>query len=458
MDNADIQMPENADYSPAIPLEISNELAEKADDLLRNFAEDVGLETALVVDRSGALVSGISSEPEVTIEVISALVAGASGAMRALISQFGETGKIESIHQGGQRLLYLRELIHNFILVGVSSSSLAPGIVREKANQIQGDLEALLQDVKPAEVAPPVPEAEQPVQPPRKSLREVAMERRAERMQQSEGESVVGMPVAPGPPPIPHVESVSDAEPEVIVEEEDLELPPPVMEAGGALEPLPELQEPDAEETDASDVEFADDTVVVLEDPKEILEPLVFDEPEVVIEDSESEEEEDTPSLPVDPSTSPFELEFDETEEEDDVGDLTTVALPEEGPAMEERSIFQFDDEEEEEAPEATPPALGANPFEVEDEEPEEESLTSVFEEEKEELVFELDDENSEKEHEEMSALFELDDSDGFAEEEDDELTQGPEIPSSEDSQEVLIEEESEDEEAEVKSSGPFYF
>ena len=104
------------DHSPAVPLEITAELAAQVDEQLRDFAEDAELETALVVDQSGAVVSGISSEEEVTIEVISALVAGASGAMRALVSELGETGGIESFHQGENRVVYLSEIVHRFVL------------------------------------------------------------------------------------------------------------------------------------------------------------------------------------------------------------------------------------------------------------------------------------------------------------------------------------------------------
>lgn len=121
MDVEETDEEEKADYTPAIPLEISSGLASQIDDQLRDFAEDAELETALVVDQSGALVSGISAEEEVTIEVISALVAGASGAMRALAGELGETGSIESFHQGENRIIYLGEIIHRFVLVGVCS-------------------------------------------------------------------------------------------------------------------------------------------------------------------------------------------------------------------------------------------------------------------------------------------------------------------------------------------------
>ena len=108
MESKDSSSPESGDYPAALPLEISQVVASRADDLLREFAEDSGLETALIVDRSGAFVAGISAEAEVTVEVISALVAGASGAMRALVSQLGETGAMESLHLGGDRMIYLR--------------------------------------------------------------------------------------------------------------------------------------------------------------------------------------------------------------------------------------------------------------------------------------------------------------------------------------------------------------
>ena len=171
---------DNGDFgkqTAAVSLEISSEVAEQAERLLSDFAEDAGLETALIVDRSGALVAGISSEEDVTVDVISALVAGASSAMRALVDQLGETGEIESLHQGGDRLLYIREVVTRFILVGMSDSSYPPGIVREKAAQLQPELADLLRDIKPLDIPPPKT-TEKP-----KSLRAVAAELREAKAQ-----------------------------------------------------------------------------------------------------------------------------------------------------------------------------------------------------------------------------------------------------------------------------------
>ena len=97
MDRRETESPGEADYTAAVPLEIDEETATRADDLLREFAEDAGLETALIVDRSGSLVAGISAEADVTVEVISALVAGASGA------RAGEAALLNTYRPGGMR-------------------------------------------------------------------------------------------------------------------------------------------------------------------------------------------------------------------------------------------------------------------------------------------------------------------------------------------------------------------
>jgi predicted regulator of Ras-like GTPase activity (Roadblock/LC7/MglB family) len=172
MDSRETESPGEADYPAAVPLEIDEETATRADDLLREFAEDAGLETALIVDRSGCLVAGISAEADVTVEVISALVAGASGAMRALVSRLGETGAVESLHLGGERLVYLREIVNRFILVAVAEVSRPAGLVRQKALAIGPRLDDLLCEIRPLEATPPPP-------PPARSLRAIARERAA---------------------------------------------------------------------------------------------------------------------------------------------------------------------------------------------------------------------------------------------------------------------------------------
>lgn len=470
MDSPDTPIRENSDYTPAVPLEISNDVAERADNLLRGFAEDAGLETALVVDRSGALVSGISSEPEVTIDVISALVAGASGAMRALVAQLGETGRIESVHQGGERLLYLREMVHHFILVGVSGSSLAPGIVREKANQIQGELEELLNDIKPSASIP-----EPVAQPVRKSLREVARQRRAERMLQAEGEkdeeSVVAIPVPALPPPIPQMEVEESPEPEVVVEEEDFELPPLKNEEDKISEPvavpgplppiLPDLPDSEPDEI-VEEVESVEEPLPALppEEPKEVLVPLDFDEPEIVIEG----EDEDVPisELPSEESleSSPFELESDESVEilfddegEESGGDEVSIFAENESMRADESSIFEI---EEDEMEVSSPPALDAGLFELDDAAETDDNVA----EEGDELVFELDDEETEIEEGGLEHLFELEEEETVVEEPEIDIDFGEADLSEEKSLEEPSAEEGDsgEEEAEVKGSGPMYF
>ncbi len=317
MESRDSNSPESGEYAAALPLEISHEVASRADDLLREFAEDSGLETALIVDRSGALVAGISAEEEVTVEVISALVAGASGAMRALVSRLGETGAMESLHLGGDRLIYLREIVNRFILVGVSEANRPAGLVRNKARHIEGELAGLLHDIRPAEV--PLPGS---VGKGLGSVREAALRRAARDIRDSDSDSD------------------SDAEPES------------AAEPAQKQESAPEAEPPTEPEVEAPLSSAARPP----REPRGILEPLDFGEPEIVIEPSvplpteqkkvappdegavdppfdgekktgkADDEEESPPFLP--PSVSVFELEVetDDAENDDEPGADDAVA------------------------------------------------------------------------------------------------------------------------------------
>lgn len=488
MESSENSSPENGDYSAAIPLEISQEVASRADDLLREFAEDSGLETALIVDRSGSLVAGISAEAEVTIEVISALVAGASGAMRALVSQLGETGAMESLHLGGDRMIYLREIVNRFILVGVTDATRPAGLVRSKAHAIEGELTTLLRDIRPAEVPLPAPSGNSP-----RSLREVALRRAAERLAPVEAVEVEPEYSAPA--------SFSDEE------EEEFEIEPifesdPIFEAEPLEEPEPELLE-ELEPEPESEPEVVVEAPPV--EPREVLEPLDFGEPEIVIE----------PAIPMIPPftkrplpvDSPFEVEMDEADDDEDeegieteVGDDdeddTAPLIP---PAA---SVFELeagDDEEDDEDDEVTaffeeklpqddyeliepvPPASFFELLEDDEDDDEEAEDDDEAEEKSAPPVFEFDDFDEDDDEDEEasdesgnSVILENDeDSDPFpvTARPGDSLFERPEEPVDEPAaedessadDEGIAEEiremiDEEEEESEVRSSGPFYF
>lgn len=422
MDLSD-QTPET-DISPAIPLEISAELAASVDAILEEFAEGAELETALVVEMSGALVSGISSE-EMMVEIISALVAGASGAMSSLVRELGSSGNIESFHQSENRSVYLAEIIDRFILVGVSTVPVLVGIIREKARQVRPALIELLEEI---EVEIPVPEpTPKPI-----SLREMALAGAAEELPD----------IVPEPP----VEEEAN-----IFFEDEASTPEaaPIVEEAAPIEiekpPLPE--EPEVIEHPVAETVFEE----VIEEP----EPVAESEPAGVVEyiDDESPEVviEDEAGMVVD---SPFEAEEDieaasVNEEEDNLPRDSIFELEEE---EEPESIFEAVEEEEatapEPLPEEAPPAERV--FEVEDPDEDADDLASVFEME------------DESEDDEKTSLFELELDDA---EDDDEVMQLPEpqerrenltqAPEVEVSAEV-VEEDAEEEEA--PASGPFYF
>ena len=398
MESKDSSSPESGDYPAALPLEISQVVASRADDLLREFAEDSGLETALIVDRSGAFVAGISAEAEVTVEVISALVAGASGAMRALVSQLGETGAMESLHLGGDRMIYLREIVNGFILVGVSDATCPAGLVRSKAHAIEGELTKLLRDIRPAGVPLPTLAGSSSG-----SLPEVAMSRDAEGLAPLEEEAETDLGVGPDPE-IPRVESLPFANEK---EEEELEIEP-IFESDPELEPGLE-----------------DNVRVTPVEPREILEPLDFGEAEIVIE----------PAIPMIPPftkrhlpvDSPFEVEMAESNKDDEEEKTVVPAV-----TLLSESIFELESSNDEEEFELSVPKPPASFFEFPGDDEEE-----------------LTDETGQA-------------GDNFFEADDDDDT-GENGHESEDIAEDIAEEiremiGEEEEESEVRSSGPFYF
>lgn len=499
--------PSPDEVSTAIPLEIDEETAARADDILREFAEEAGLETALIVDRSGALVSGISAEEEVSVEIISALVAGASGAMRALVLRLGETGTIESFHLGGNRLVYLKEIVNRFILVAVADSSRPAGAVRQKALAIEPRLDLLLLAVTPKEVDPAIR-----AQPPARSLREIARERTAMR------EAGV-LAVA----------AVAESLPEGVAEQASLHLDEdPIMEEYPAevgvdetFETLEWIPDEDIGEEDASgevalaEVDEAGETKEPGSDqpspiePREIHEPLVFGEPEIVVEASEHPAFA-PPALPI-PVDSPFEAE--EEGQEDGGDDFPTRAPEVDGEEWyeidEEESVDEIEEEvvtepcpengipdevggenEDEDASFEVTPPLPGSVFEVDGEEEEgdgddegnpvgqvfsgsddrspggmarPDSLFELaedddFEEEEEWTPFEAWDGEEDGEEEGDAGddhVFEIDEEEFDEDEESFEERESPGESDGEVFEEMIAEEESE---SEIRNSGPFYF
>ena len=373
MESSDPLSPELRDHSPSVPLEISSEVAGKADDLLRAFAEDAGLETALIVDRSGALVAGISAEAEVTIEVISALVAGASGAMRALVAQLGETGAVESLHLGGDRMIYLREIVNRFILVGVSDASRPAGLVRQKAQSIEAGLSDLLGAVMPFRTSGAQPASVTTVRP----LREVARRGAIERLDSvTRTEEATGVSDETGP--VPEVPLVA----------------------------MPRME------------------------PREFLVPLDSEEPEIVIEKTRHSASSQLPVMRI-PADSPFETEeLDSVDSADDDLESAVAGL------LPSQLIFELEG------------------FEREDDD---EGSVMIYEDPiKEVLKTDIPDAApgaslDEDSPQDSDTVFEIDEFEEESGKVDDDETDdlGSEI------KEML---DAEDEESEVRSSGPFYF
>ncbi len=135
-------------------VEVSADAADRAEDLLRDFASDAELDMAVIVDRSGGMVAGVASRADVDVDTVGALVAGAFGAMRSLARELGEAAIVESLHHGGKDTIYLRQIGSRYILLGVAELNQPAGIVRERAAQIAGPLASLLGEPAESGTAP----------------------------------------------------------------------------------------------------------------------------------------------------------------------------------------------------------------------------------------------------------------------------------------------------------------
>ena len=154
-------------------VEVSAETADRAEEVLREFATDAELDLALIVDVGGGLVAGVATRPDVQVDTVGALVAGAFGAMRAMAGELGESSLVESVHHGARDVIHLRDINGQFILLGLTERALPAGLIRVKAAQVSARLAELLahpagpsrsaeerQEGAPAPLAPPDEEDE----------------------------------------------------------------------------------------------------------------------------------------------------------------------------------------------------------------------------------------------------------------------------------------------------------
>lgn len=154
------------DRTAAVTLEVPTGVADDIEAVLCGYAEEAELDTALVVDHSGYLIAGISSLPDVDVDMIGALVAGAGEATEGLTGALGEEGRVESLHLGEDRLLYLKEVGERFMLVGVSDSNIPAGILRDQASLIEPALLKQLARVKAVPMSLTKKKAESPLPQP----------------------------------------------------------------------------------------------------------------------------------------------------------------------------------------------------------------------------------------------------------------------------------------------------
>jgi len=203
-------------------VELSADTADRAEELLRDLATDAELEMAVVVERSGGMIAGVATRQDVDVSTVSALVAGAFGAMGALANELGESHVRESLHQGSGDTVYLREVGERFVLLGVAPSSLPSGLIREKGAQVADKLTALLNGTEDATGGEEAEESgEEPSVPVVESEPAPAVESGPEpESEPSPFQSAETGPVSPQP--VEGSPAVGTVHTEISVEDEDL--------------------------------------------------------------------------------------------------------------------------------------------------------------------------------------------------------------------------------------------
>ncbi len=232
------------DRTAAVTLEVPSGVADDIELVLRGFAEEAELDTALVVDFSGFLVAGISTVADVDVDRIGNLVAEAADSASDLAGALGEGEPLESLHIGEDRFFYLREVGSRFILVGVSDAQVPAGVLRNQARAIETPLLSHLAKVKAVPMSLtrkktelPVGEPE-PVPVPPISLRQPIPDPEPEPLEEHAETAYEPEPVTTATEPQPIPAPRASAKPEPSSREEPL---PPRREPF-VEEPMPPVE------------------------------------------------------------------------------------------------------------------------------------------------------------------------------------------------------------------------
>lgn len=114
---------------------------------LRRFLDETGSMCAMLVDRSGQLITTVGAAPPgLDAETFATLTAADFGANDQLARILGETEFSSLFHQGERESVYVADVARRLILVVVFDSRTSVGLVRLKLRPEVEELTQLLDD------------------------------------------------------------------------------------------------------------------------------------------------------------------------------------------------------------------------------------------------------------------------------------------------------------------------
>ena len=128
---------------------------QRIDRLLQNFLYDAGARCALLVDRTGQLVTTAGEKPEFDSVAFSSLAAADFSANDQLASMIGETEFNSLFHQGERESMYLADVARRVILVVLFDNRTTLGMIRIKVKGVVRELSEVFSEMFARSAAAP---------------------------------------------------------------------------------------------------------------------------------------------------------------------------------------------------------------------------------------------------------------------------------------------------------------
>jgi predicted regulator of Ras-like GTPase activity (Roadblock/LC7/MglB family) len=121
--------------------------AQKIDRILQNFLYESQARCALLIDRTGQLITTIGERPEFDSTAFASLAAADFSANDQLASMIGEQEFSSLFHQGEKESMYLADVAKRIILVVLFDDRATLGMIRIKVKTVVRELSEIFREV-----------------------------------------------------------------------------------------------------------------------------------------------------------------------------------------------------------------------------------------------------------------------------------------------------------------------